>query len=1269
MAFSCFSCFKGKDSPTLDAFQSALLGLTGSWLKRLHGVTELAEASFGHLVELYGITETGDHVLLCPSSSSTCQARNDPALQDQVGPLIRLARTGGRLVTHALYVTSSHASMSAASTAGTRLAAAVPLLHAGRVAAVLWIEERAEALTAPLSVASRQCKPAEGRATASRKGLLEGIHLQVEGGASLAQPTVSSSGAAPSELLSSPDALRRLAFAVSFAISGSDDPPGQLSWLSGAVGRLAASASMQALLAELCGAVAAHVQRRFTLECSVQAALAQGPATASGQAPPPESGHMALLFKLQPSAGEAPVSTAGEQRDLSLGVDGHLYSASATKAAHRASLLLQGRASTPTTPTAAGAASPLRATTFSNTPPLDESLCVGGSQRSVARCVAGGGSPAVNPPHGHTLNGSHSQAHMGSPATTPGNGDRGALGRSQCSIVIPLSAAEAAACSSAAAPPPALHASAFPMQRTLLGMILAKGKREQAAEAAAGGSGTVGAAAAVSAPVLSSPVGTLSAVNSAVVEDANVFVQNVHSPSRDVCLLLAGHGAAKRRASTVNGMVGYSSSTNVVLPEGAAAGALASGAAGTASQPPSTSVGPTHSLVLLTLTGLPEGSALGLYVCFPKRLPAPLLEAVRAGGQELLEQALAGPVREQLCGPLAAEYSTLRTATPGSYAVVRAATFGPEEHAASPSMHGQAPNSGRGGGAVDSVSRKRLLPASGMPVFSTQTTVSSCMDTADLEAIAEAEPQAAASQAQPRRRSLAVEQLKGLSVIRRASLSVDRGRATTPTHLAGGTLGGAAARNAEAAASICNSRSASFSVRVYDRLTGAASRAAAAAKQDASSGNHGAEDLLDFLMNSCNTELACGPAAPAMDAPNASIITVEEPQLGSAMARQQMDLLVTSIQQTLNTGGNSMPATVFASDLENLELLEVLGRGGGGVVLRGLLNGSLHVAVKLMEMPDVEPEAAEGAATADPAGTAAAAKQLRARREMTRNAMELVVQSGCSHPNIVQFYSTFNHVVLRSRDGTMDSTSDPRSLYLEIAPPVPEKGDNEARVTAILAEYCDAGSLGSALQARSFPRLARTPVRAVPGQSPFPYDLKGIYMTLLDVALALRHLHAMNLVHRDLKPANLLLKSNPLDYRGFTVKLADFGFVLHLNEVAEDGTRFATVDQACGTVTHMAPECLPGKARIDASCDVYSFGIIMWELLAGGVRPYPTTHPDKIPRMVYKGARPVFADNVPPSFRALAQLCWGTTPSRRPSAADLVTAITAQLQAVGQQLR
>ncbi|GIL44160.1 hypothetical protein Vafri_1687, partial [Volvox africanus] len=55
--------------------------------------------------------------------------------------------------------------------------------------------------------------------------------------------------------------------------------------------------------------------------------------------------------------------------------------------------------------------------------------------------------------------------------------------------------------------------------------------------------------------------------------------------------------------------------------------------------------------------------------------------------------------------------------------------------------------------------------------------------------------------------------------------------------------------------------------------------------------------------------------------------------------------------------------------------------------------------------------------------------------------------------------------------------------------------------------------------------------------------MRAIYLTLLEVALALRHLHSMNLVHCDVKVANVLLKSSSSDPRGFTCKLSDFGLV------------------------------------------------------------------------------------------------------------------------------
>ncbi|KXZ44060.1 hypothetical protein GPECTOR_74g674 [Gonium pectorale] len=212
---------------------------------------------------------------------------------------------------------------------------------------------------------------------------------------------------------------------------------------------------------------------------------------------------------------------------------------------------------------------------------------------------------------------------------------------------------------------------------------------------------------------------------------------------------------------------------------------------------------------------------------------------------------------------------------------------------------------------------------------------------------------------------------------------------------------------------------------------------------------------------------------------------------------------------------------------------------------------------------------------------------------------------------------------------------------------------------AAVFELCDGGSLGSALTARTFPW---PDPRA--GGNRAVVDMRAVYLVLLDVALALRHLHANGLVHRDLKPANLLLRSSPRDPRGFTVKLADFGFVMRLSEAAEDGTRYGVADQACGTVTHMAPEALVAKAKISAAADVYSFGILMWELFAGGVRPYPHLRPDKIPANVYRGARPAFGEGVPLMYRSLAASCWAADPRRRPKASDLVNTVNAQLQAL-----
>jgi serine/threonine protein kinase len=89
-------------------------------------------------------------------------------------------------------------------------------------------------------------------------------------------------------------------------------------------------------------------------------------------------------------------------------------------------------------------------------------------------------------------------------------------------------------------------------------------------------------------------------------------------------------------------------------------------------------------------------------------------------------------------------------------------------------------------------------------------------------------------------------------------------------------------------------------------------------------------------------------------------------------------------------------------------------------------------------------------------------------------------------------------------------------------------------------------------------------------------------------ALGVGHLHALEpaIIHRDLKPSNLLVDEN------WNVKVADFGFA----RIKEEN---ATMTR-CGTPCWTAPEILRGE-KYSEKADVYSFGIIMWEVRVLGV--------------------------------------------------------------------
>jgi serine/threonine protein kinase len=128
----------------------------------------------------------------------------------------------------------------------------------------------------------------------------------------------------------------------------------------------------------------------------------------------------------------------------------------------------------------------------------------------------------------------------------------------------------------------------------------------------------------------------------------------------------------------------------------------------------------------------------------------------------------------------------------------------------------------------------------------------------------------------------------------------------------------------------------------------------------------------------------------------------------------------------------------------------------------------------------------------------------------------------------------------------------------------------------LLMEYIDGVTLRQASQADPIKRLSPKEALAVVGQ-------------LCD---ALQFAHDEGVVHRDIKPENILI-----DKRG-RVKIADFGLAKLLGKPADLPTLTRT-HQLMGTPAYMAPEQIEGHPVIDHRADIYSLGVVFYELLTG----------------------------------------------------------------------
>ncbi|MFL5473270.1 MAG: protein kinase domain-containing protein [Gemmatimonadales bacterium] len=163
------------------------------------------------------------------------------------------------------------------------------------------------------------------------------------------------------------------------------------------------------------------------------------------------------------------------------------------------------------------------------------------------------------------------------------------------------------------------------------------------------------------------------------------------------------------------------------------------------------------------------------------------------------------------------------------------------------------------------------------------------------------------------------------------------------------------------------------------------------------------------------------------------------------------------------------------------------------------------------------------------------------------------------------------------------------------------------------------------------------------------FPISGTLRILRDLVSALGYAHSHGVVHRDVKPENVLLS-------GGVAVVTDFGVAKAVTVSADAAgvSGLTSLGVALGTPTYMAPEQATGSPHTDHRADIYSLGVVAYEMLTGfppftGRSPqamlaaHVVEEPEGIERR-----RP----SVPPMLAALVKECLAKRPAERPQTAD-----------------
>ncbi|XP_046352280.2 proto-oncogene tyrosine-protein kinase receptor Ret-like [Haliotis rufescens] len=210
----------------------------------------------------------------------------------------------------------------------------------------------------------------------------------------------------------------------------------------------------------------------------------------------------------------------------------------------------------------------------------------------------------------------------------------------------------------------------------------------------------------------------------------------------------------------------------------------------------------------------------------------------------------------------------------------------------------------------------------------------------------------------------------------------------------------------------------------------------------------------------------------------------------------------------------------------------------------------------------------------------------------------------------------------------------------------------------VIVEYCKHGCLKSYLRSARFKdrkswdeKQKSVNAETVRNETTVVLAIRDLLSFSWQIAKGMEYLSNMKFVHRDLAARNVLVGD------GRVLKISDFG----LSRDVYEADAYLKMTKGRIPVKWMAPESLYAQIYTTKS-DIWSFGVLLWEMITLGASPYPGIAPERLFSLLRTGYRMDRPEDCPEEVYAIMQKCWKSEPEERPTFHKLADILDTMLQ-------